>query len=56
MAGEHERDGESAAAIVSWCPRLEGMWAPMRIGSFVSNAVLAEYFVIAGMEDRPGCL
>jgi hypothetical protein len=56
MAGEHERDGESAAAIVSWCPRLEGMCAPMRIGSFVSKAALAEYYVIASMKDRLGLL
>ncbi len=30
--------------------------APMRIGSFVSKAALAEYFVIASMKDRLGCL
>jgi hypothetical protein len=53
MAIEHERDGESAAAIVSWRPRLEGMCTSMRISLFASNAALAEYFVIAlGMADH----
>src|SRR2546421_10569624 len=53
MAVEHERDGESAAAIVSWRPRLEGMCTSMRIGLFASNAAPAEYFVIAlGMADH----
>jgi hypothetical protein len=30
--------------------------APMRIGSFVPNAALADYFVIASMKDRLGRL